>query len=51
MINPDWINYSCQECVKQYPYLKTIITPFAEEIIDKLCIHKNKKVKSTTLKG
>lgn len=38
--NPDWAKFSCQECVKEHPYLKRLITPFAEDIIKHMCRHK-----------
>jgi hypothetical protein len=41
--NPEWINLSCQECVTQYPYLKKLVTPFAEDIIELICEHKPKE--------
>ncbi len=37
--NPDWKKLSCQECVKKYPHLKYLITPFAEDIIKQICEH------------
>jgi hypothetical protein len=41
--NPEWIMFSCQDCVRKYPYLKKLITPAAESVIEKLCSHKVRK--------
>ena len=38
--NPEWTKFSCQECVRELPYLKNLVTPFAENIIKKICRHK-----------
>jgi len=42
MENPEWQKFSCQECVKELPYLKELITPAAEDIIKITCKHTSK---------
>lgn len=42
--NPEWVNFSCQECVKKFPIIKTYTTVFAEDIIDKICTHKEARI-------